>query len=191
MTPFPPHAFVPATGTLSQWIVEDPDRGVPPHLSFSIDIPFEPFQWNGEEIATALWIGGLDAKVRHWRELARSEPFPDPFELDGIVRLFELPNPVEIERLRFGEISSPRLLQLELQGQIDFEAGGNEEYGVLPCSLVLELAVGPLRVSKSIDRRCQGDPAKIDGVLRGLLDLDGLGPLEKVAGGWQYPVLGC
>lgn len=190
MAHLPPHAFAPAQGTLSQWIVEDPDRDVPPHLSFAIDLPFHPFQLDGEEVATALWLGGLDARVRHWRELTGSEPFPDPFELDGVIRLFGMPNPVEIEFLKFGEATAATLA-LALRGQIDFEACAEcSDWGLVPCSFQAQLAVGPLRISKSIDRRCQADPDRMDGEVRKWLDLDGFGSLEKVPGGWQYPLAG-
>lgn len=189
MAHLPSNAFVPAPGTLSQWLVEDPVRNAPPHLSFAIDLPFQPFQLAGEEVSTALWLGGLDASVRHWLELAGSEPFPDPYELDGAIRLFGVPNPVEIEFLGFGEATQTSLA-LVLRGQIDFESSdAGSDWGLVPCSIQAELAVGPLRISKSIERRCQGDPAAIAEEVRRWVDLRSFGPLEKVPGGWQYPLL--
>jgi len=187
VNPLPPDLFVPARGTLNHWIIIDPDQEIAPRLSFSIDLPFRPFHIEGEEVTTALWIGGLDSGLRHWRELAHSEPVADPIELDGIIRLFSTANPVEIESLAFGAATGSSLA-VELRCHIDFEAEGHDEYGIVPLSLSAHLDVTPLRVSKAIETRCRGDAERIQAELAPVIDLTGFAPLEKVPGGYQYPL---
>ncbi len=188
MSEFPPNAFSATGGTLSQWVVDDPENGVDPHVVFSLEIAFAPFEVGEESVETALWLGGLDPSVAHWRELAGRAPFADPSELDASLRLFGSINPVELSRFKFGEAGAASL-EVSLSGEIDFEMEGHDEFGRHHLDVAIPVEAGPLRVSKAIETRCERDETAIDAFLRPHLDLSGFGPLEKAPGSWTYPVL--
>jgi hypothetical protein len=52
----------------------------------------------------------------------------------------------------------------------------------------LLLEVQPLRISTSLEKRCDGDEDAIVSAVVRLVDLEVYGPLEKVAGGFVFSV---
>ena len=191
MKSFPPEAFAPLNGKLTQLIYENPDRGVAPRLEFALEIPFEPFELDDEEeeVTTALWISGIRPEVKSFRELAGQALGTSALTgSEGSVRLFHAMNPVELSELRF-EAVGDGTVEVELQADIDFELDGDEEYGIVTISLKAPLEIHGLRIATSIDKRLNGDPDAICSEIGSLVDLSAYGAPERVPGGLVLPPL--
>ena len=89
------------------------------------------------------------------------------FEIDWIRLVRQRRHPLEIEAVEV-EADRDDLEQVEL-------------------SFALPLSVEPLRVSTSLEKRCDGDPAAITEAVAELVDVDDYGTLEKIPGGFAFP----
>ena len=189
MKAFPAQAFVPKSSKLSQLIHENPERGMAPRLEFSIEIVFESFELEDEEVSTALWLSGLRSDVSDWRGLdSRSFQTRELGLIDGSIRLFQAMNPVEVSKLALGPISG-NSVAADLEVEIDFEIEGDDEYGIVPLNLSCELEIADLRVATSIEKRLNGDAAAIRAEIASAVDIEAYGAMEKVPGGVLFPLV--
>ncbi len=125
---------VPSDGSLTARIFENQHIGLKPTLFFDIEIPIQPFRFNGEEISTAVRLEFIKIPVQSdWREIAgQSFDFPvNPEEgyIDGSIYLDGAHNPADATRLTFGTIESGRIL-CEARLSFDFTFEGPEELGM-------------------------------------------------------------
>ena len=188
MSEFADDAFTPASGKLGQLIYENPGKEIAPRLEFAIDIPFEAFEAEDEEVSTSLWLNGIRPDVKSWAELeGTSCETKVLYQVDGSVMLFGEMNPVEISKLEFGKISG-QTIEVSIEAEIDFEQGAEPDYGLVPLNLQMSLAVDSLRIATSLDKRFKSDPAAIAAEIGDAADLSAYGELEKVPGGMAYPV---
>ena len=188
MKTFPDDAFIPEPGRLAQLIYENPDRGISPRLEFSVEIPFEDFELEGEEISTSLWLSGIQLPAKSWQELSSADADPAALaRIDGSLRLFGAMNPVELTALKFSEIAASSI-EVRLAIEVDFEAEGDDDYGIVPLELEAALAIGELKIATSIEKRLKGDAAAIAEAISDRVDLSVYGELEKVPGGVSYPL---
>ena len=107
--------------------------------------------------------------------------------IDGSMRLFDAMNPVEVQKLEFGAISGGNV-SVKVEGEVDFEIEGDEDYGVVRINLSCELEIGGLRVATSIDKRLKSDEAAITAEICDVVELGDHGSLEKVPGGVVFPI---
>jgi len=72
---------------------------------------------------------------------------------------------------------------------VDFEIEADrEDLEQVEMNFDLALALEPLRVSTSLEKRNAGDETAITSEVSGLVDLSSYGPIEKVPGGFVFPM---
>lgn len=124
----------PAIGHLSARLFENQHIGLPLALFFDMEIPIEPFVFQGEEQKTAVRLNFIQFPVGDWKELiGREFEFPvnpQPGYIDGSLYLDHVHNPTDVTRLRFGMLEGSNL-PVALRGSIDFALEGPEELGTL------------------------------------------------------------
>ncbi len=191
MSDLPEGAFVPAEGKLGQLIFEDPGAGITPRLEFFIEIAFQPFEIDDEEMKPLFRANNISIPgVRSWQALEQSNhefPWaPKPGSVDGAVLLFGVHNPADVTKLEFGSVSNGRIA-VNFSTEVDFEVEADrDDLEQVELSFKMPLTIEPLRVATSIEKRCQGDEAAITAAIAELVDLDKYGPIEKVPGGFAF-----
>ena len=190
MENLPDNAFVVAKGKLGQMIYENPGAGIDPRLEFFIEIAFQPFQWQEQELSPILRINGLVVEgARDWRALSdQSYQFPyapKPGALDAGIHLFHVQNPADVTAIEFGKADANKL-DVKFSTEVDFEIEADCEWEQVPLEIVCELEAAPLRIATSIEKRFQGDQTEIEKFAADLVDLTAYGSLQKVPGGFEF-----
>ena len=81
------------------------------------------------------------------------------------------------------------IIQNEILNEPDFEIEADrDDLEQVELRFDLPLVIDGLRVATSLEKRCNGDPAAISDAVAPLADLDHYGPLEKVPGGFVFPI---
>ena len=102
--------------------------------------------------------------------------------------LFGEQNPADVTRLQFGECQVGKIA-VQFSTEVDFEIEADrEDLEQIEMNFDLLLEVQPLRISTSLEKRCDGDEDAIVSAVVRLVDLEVYGPLEKVAGGFVFSV---
>jgi hypothetical protein len=192
MSELPDGAFQPAGGKLGQMIFENPGEEIDPHLQFFIEIAFQPFELDDEVLSPLLRINNIVVPAKSWKDLAESGhefPYaPKPGSVDGAVMLFGEQNPADVTQLQFGECQDGKIA-VQFSTEVDFEIEADrEDLEQIEMNFDLLLEVQSLRISTSLEKRCDGDEDAIVSAVVGLVDLEVYGPLEKVAGGFVFSV---
>lgn len=189
----PAAAFVPGEGKLGQLVLETPPSdgdSSGPRLEFFLEIAFQSFEVDGETVSPLLRVDRLVVPARSWRDLENTSPefplAPKPGAVEAAVPLFYEQNPADVTRIQFGTSKEGRI-PVRFETEIDFEIEADrEELGQVALRLDLPLAIDPLRISTSLEKRCQGDPGEITRAVAEVVDLAAYGPIEKVPGGYQF-----
>ena len=194
MSDLPEGAFVPAEGKLGQLIFEDPGAGIAPRLEFFIEIAFQAFDIDDEEVKP-LFRGNniIIAGARSWQALERSQrefPWaPKPGSVDAAVLLFGVHNPADVTLLEFGDVADGKI-EVSFSTGVDFEVEADrDDLEQVELSFEMALTLEPLRVATSIEKRCRGDESAITAAIAEFVDLDQYGPIEKVPGGFAFSPL--
>ena len=142
MTP----ALNPAKGRLGARVFENPHIGLKPTLFYDVELPLEPFVYEGELRRTSVRLDFINLGVIGWRELAgRSFDFPKnpaPGYIDGSIYLGSVHNPVDVGRIHFGQCDG-RQLAARIELKLDFEYEGLVELGVVGASWDIVLEFDP------------------------------------------------
>lgn len=192
MSDLPEGAFQPAGGKLGQLIYENPGEGVEPHLQFFIEISFQPFELDDEVMNPLLRINQIVVPAKSWKDLENSEyefPYaPKPGSVDGAVMLFGEQNPADVTKLKFGGCEDGKIA-VQFATEVDFEIEADrDDLEQIEMEFDLSLEIQPLRVSTSLEKRCDGDADEIRKAVSEVIDLEAYGSLEKVAGGFAFVV---
>jgi hypothetical protein len=144
MTPAP---FKPLPGTLDAHLFSNPHIGLPLTLFYRIDIPLEPFAFDGRTQETAVRTDFIRFPVRDWRQLPNREfTFPvNPEEgyIDGSIYLGRAHNPADVTRIAFGSLDGD-ILAARVNISFDFTLeGGASELGVFSVNWPLPLRCNP------------------------------------------------
>lgn len=192
MSDLPEDFLKPSGGKLGQQIYENPAGGIDPRLQFFLEISFVPFVLDGETVKPILRVDNVVVAAGSWRVL-ENETFefpwaPKPGSVEAAVLLFGEHNPAEVTRLSFGGISDGNLF-VSFDAEVDFEIEADrEDLGQVEMSFALPLAVEPLRISTAFEKRHEGVEAEITAAVAALVDLNDYGSIEKVPGGFVFPV---
>ncbi|MEM9478888.1 MAG: hypothetical protein AAGA58_04405 [Verrucomicrobiota bacterium] len=188
MKSFPPNAFAFSTGKLGHLVFENPDEATGPKLGYTLEINFEPFELEDEEVTTSVWLSGIPLPAKSWRDVASTSCDDSALNaIDGSMRLFNAMNPVFVDKLTFGE-SDGQTIEVTFEGEADFRMHGDEDYGTLPLNLSVKLDIDNLRIGTSIEKRLGGDPEAIAAEIQEVVDLSAYGELTKVPGGVVFPI---
>ena len=138
--------FKPQRGRLDARL--SPDIGLPRTLWYQIEIPLEPFVFDGDTQQTSVHVGDIGLPVRSWRQLPGREfrfPVnPEPGYIDGSVYLAEAHHPAHATRIAFGELRGSVLTAIiDITFDFTFE-GGVPEFGVFSVNWPVELDCDPL-----------------------------------------------
>lgn len=193
MSDLPDAAFTPASGKLGQMIYENPGAGIAPRLEFYIEIAFRPFELDDEEVSPILRLNGILADAKQWSDLAgQSMEFPyhpRPGSIDAGIHLFYVQNPADVTRLAFGDITDQKL-PVTFDTEVDFEIEADSDLEQVEMSIDCLLEITPLKVATSLEKQHKGDIDAITSAVADLVDLGSYGALEKVPGGFEFPVAG-
>jgi hypothetical protein len=194
MSERPEGIFETASGKLGQTVYENQAEGCGPELRFFVEIAFVPFEWDDEAHRPLLRIDNLLVPVKNWQGLAGQAyefPYaPKPGSLESAVLMFGEHNPADVTRIKFGAIDNGKL-NCVFETEVDFEIEADrDDLEQIEMSLNLSLDVEPLRVSTSLEKRCQGDADQIAGAIKNVVDLSKYGNLEKLPGGFAYSITG-
>lgn len=192
MNELPDDAFQPVGGKLGQMIYENPGEGIDPHLQFFVELNFRPFEFEDEEMTPLLRINNLVVPVRSWQDLADSEhtfPYaPKPGSVDGAMMLLGEQNPADVTALRFGAAGDGKI-RVQFSTEVDFEIEADrDDLEQIEMDFDLDLEVQPLRVSTSLEKRCDGDIAAITEAIAPMVELSRYGALEKIPGGFAFGI---
>ncbi|MEM1294609.1 MAG: hypothetical protein AAGH89_04545 [Verrucomicrobiota bacterium] len=190
MSELPEGTFQAASGKLGQSVFGSREEGEA-ELRFFIEIAFRPFQWDDEEQTPLLRIDGISVPVKSWRELAEKEfefPYaPKPGSVEGAILMFGEHNPADVTRLEFGTVEGGKL-RCRFETEVDFEIEADrEDLEQVEMEFNLLLEVEALRVSTSLEKRCEAEPDQITAAVGKVVDLSNYEPLEKVPGGFVFP----
>ena len=152
---------VPTEGTLTARIFENSHLGIEPTLVFDIDIPLEPFQFQGQQVSTSVRLDFIRLPVvDDWREIAgQVYEFPiNPVEgyIDGSGYLDNVHNTADVTRLTFGPIESGRI-SCSLKVTFDFTYEGPEELGVLGLEWDIHLTFDEQKLDRVGGERPEAD----------------------------------
>ena len=193
----PADSFLPSEGKLGQLVLETPapgSDGAGPRLEFFLEIAFRPFEWEDETLTPLLRVDRMSLpSIRSWRDLENTThefPFaPKPGSVEAAIPLFYEQNPADVTRIEFGDIREGTIA-VRFEAEVDFEIEADrEDLGQVGLQFDLPLKVEPLRVSTGLEKRLNGEPADISDVVGEAVDRDAYGVLEKVPGGFQFPIV--
>ena len=189
----PDNAFTPASGKLGQFIFENPGADIEPRLEFFIEIAFQPFELDDEEVSPILRLNGIVVEeAKKWSDLAgKTWQFayhPKPGSIDAGIHLFYVQNPADVTELRFGDITDEVKLPVSFDTEVDFEIEADSELEQVPMSIRCLLEISPLKVATSLEKRFKGDEGEITNAVADLVDLSAYQELQKVPGGYEFPV---
>ncbi|MDF1825001.1 MAG: hypothetical protein P1U68_10185 [Verrucomicrobiales bacterium] len=192
MSDLPEEYFKPVSGKLGQLIYENPADGVGPRLQFFVEIAFAPFEIDDESVSPILRVDNIVVEAGSWKSLQdRVVDFPyapKPGSVEGAVLLFGEHNPADVTKMNFGKVEDGKVI-VSFETEVDFEIEADrDDLEQVEMSFDLALAVEPLRISTSLEKRCQGDEAAISAEVGKLVDLESYGEIEKAPGGFIYPV---
>ena len=110
--------------------------------------------------------------------------------MEAAIPLFYEQNPADVTEIEFGK-GQEGSIGVKFQTEVDFEIEADrDDLGQVALEFDLPLRVEPLRVSTALEKRWNGDAADITRAVGAVVDLEGHGDLEKVPGGFQFPVQG-
>lgn len=185
--------LVPLSGKLGQLIFEDPGAGIAPRLEFFIEIALQPLEVDGDEVKPLFRANNILAPgVRSWKGLENADlkfPWaPKPGSVDAAVLLFGVHNPADVTALKFGPASDAKI-DVSFSTEVDFEVEADrDDLEQVELSFEMTLSIEPLRVATSLEKRCQGDEGAIAEAVAEWVDLADYGELEKVPGGYAFPL---
>ena len=150
----------PKPGSLTARVFENINIGLPPTLFFDIEIPLEPFEYDGETEETTVRLDFIEFKVGDWRALpGKNFTFPTNPTLgyiDGSMYLAGAHNPADVTAIRCRALEND-LLRAEVDLRFDFTYEGPEELGVVAVSWPVELVVDPSQLDAAFaEARRQG-----------------------------------
>lgn len=192
MSELPNGAFSATGGKLGQLIYENPSAGVGPEFRFYLELSFDPFEWEDETLTPLLRIDNISVPAKSFRDLEGTSPqfpyAPKPGSVEAAVLLFGEHNPADVTRIEFGAIEEGKL-RVGFETEVDFEIEADrDDLEQIEMSFDLAVAIDPLRISTSLEKRCEGDPEQIREVVAEIVDLSCYGELEKLPGGFALPV---
>lgn len=124
----------PTIGTLTARLFSNEHVGLPLTLFFDIDLPVQPFEFDGEPQETSIRLEFIELPVRDWREIfGRTFRFPinpEPGYIDGSVYIGNVHNPVDVTQIRFAQASGSRVA-IVADICVDFTYEGPCELGQL------------------------------------------------------------
>lgn len=184
--------FVPTGGKLGQILFENPGAGIEPRLEFFVELRFRTVEIDEEEMTPLFRTNSIVVPVRSWKQLAGQTyefPYaPKPGSVDAAMMLFGEQNPADVTSLTFGEIET-RKIEVQFDTEVDFEIEADrDDLEQMEMNFALFLDVAPLRVGTSIEKKWNGDESAITGFVGTLVDLDDYAPIEKVPGGFVFPI---
>ncbi len=190
MSDLPDTYFKPAAGKLGQSIYENPANGLDPRLQFFIEISFASFEIDDETVSPILRVDNIAVEARSWTALENQVfefPWaPKPGSVEAAILLFGAHNPADVTKLTFGSIDGGKV-RVSFETEVDFEIEADrDDLEQVKMAFDLTLEVEPLRVSTSLEKRCEGDESKITSAVSGLVDLDDYGAIEKAPGGFVF-----
>ncbi len=191
MSERPDGTFEIASGKLGQSVYETSADGGGLELRFFIEIAFVPFEWDDETHSPLLRLDNLTVPVKSWSDLAGQTfefPYaPKPGSLEAAVLMFGEHNPADVTQIEFGAVEAGKL-QCRFETEVDFEIEADrDDLEQIEMTFDLLLEVEALRVSTSLEKRCQGDSDQISEAVADAVDLSTYGALEKVPGGFAFP----
>ncbi|MEM7144504.1 MAG: hypothetical protein AAF591_05180 [Verrucomicrobiota bacterium] len=185
--------FIPTAGHLGQLIVETTADNTP-HLGFSIEIDFAEGEFDGETGTPFLRISNLRLpEGKSWRSLANQSwdaASPNnPANVDAVILLFGMPNPVEVQSLQLGEVQPDGSVPATMNLIADFESEAyRDSLDAVPIALELvTLKLEPLRLSTRLEKQLRGEEAATREAVAPIVALDDYGPLERIPGGFGFP----
>ncbi len=145
--------FAPLPGRLTARVFANLRVGLPATLFFDIEIPLQPFEFDGELQKTAVRLDFIRFPVSDWRQLQNREfrfPVnPQPGYIDGSVYLGDAHNPTDVTRIRFGPLAG-RSLQAELDVRFNFEYEGPVELGKPAATWTVPLSFDPAQLDCAV-----------------------------------------
>lgn len=192
MSELPENAFQPVKGILGQRISENPGAGQEPGLRFYVELRFVPFDYEDETLNPLFRIDSIEVPAKSWRDLENqsfSFPWaPKPGSVEAAMLLFGEHNPADVTLVQFGKVEEGTI-ELSFETEVDFEMEADrDDLEQMELSFSLPLEIDPLQIATSMEKRCQGDPDQIREAVAPLVDLDAYGSIEKVPGGFVFPV---
>lgn len=193
MEAIPDNAFVSSSGKLGQLVKEEPESAAGVQLVFFVEIAFEKFEWQGQELAPILRVNGLNPEgVKQWRALERQRyefPYaPKPGSLDAGIHLFQVQNPADVTALQFGAMDSTGKLPVQFEAEVDFEIEADMEWEQVELQIDCALEVASLKIATSIDKKCPGDESAIYEMLGDVIDTEAYESMVRVPGGLEMPI---
>lgn len=192
MSDLPEDYFKPVSGKLGQLIYENPADGVEPRLQFFVEIAFAPFEIDDESVSPILRVDNIVVEAESWKSLQNQIfefPYaPKPGSVEGAILLFGEHNPADVTKVSFGSIEDGKIA-VSFETEVDFEIEADrDDLEQVEMSFDLALAVDPLRISTSLEKRNQGDEPAITAEVGSLVDLESYGEIEKAPGGFVFPI---
>lgn len=143
---------IPSQGSLSARIFENENIGLAPTLFFDIEIPLQPFQFNGEQVSTSASLQFIRIPVDgDWRKIAgQTYDFPvNPEDgyIDGSVYLDHAHNPADATQLAFGELKAGQI-SCRVRITFLFTYEGPEELGTPTVEWDVRLALDEERLDR-------------------------------------------
>jgi hypothetical protein len=124
--------FRPQIGSLRARLFENSHLGIPLSLWFDIEIPIEPFEFEGRDCQTSARLDFIEIAVADWRELwgcrFNFPVNPERGYIDGSILLGNAHNPADVTVIRFGHPSG-EVVPVALEIRVDFTAEGPAELG--------------------------------------------------------------
>ena len=184
--------FVPSGGKLGQILFENPTEGIEPRLEFFIEIRFRTVEFDDEEMTPLLRVNNIVVPAKSWKDLAGQDlefPYhPKPGSVDAAMMLFGEQNPADVTALSFGDIEDGKI-EVQFDTEVDFEIEADrDDLEQMEMSFALYLEVAPLRIATSIDKKLSGDEGAITDFASSRIDLQNYASLEKVPGGFIFPI---
>lgn len=187
--------FVPVGGKLGQILFENPEEEIAIRLEFFIEIAFQSFEIDGEELKPLFRADRIVVPVKSYRQLA-GETFefpwaPKPGSVGAAMLLFREHNPADVTQIRFGEFNDGSI-RAAFSTEVDFEIEADrDDLGQIEFEFDLDLSVDSLRVATGLEKRHQSDPDMIANAAAPAVALADYGTIEKIPGGFAFPVLGA
>ncbi|MEM1443061.1 MAG: hypothetical protein AAGF67_12015 [Verrucomicrobiota bacterium] len=192
MSDLPESYFNPVSGKLGQLIYENPAQGLEARLQFHIEIAFGPFEIDDETVSPILRVDQIVVGTKSWKDLCGQTfefPWaPKPGSVEGAILLFGEHNPADVTKLSFGDGGDGKIA-VQFETEVDFEIEADrDDLEQVKMSFNLQLEVEPLRVSTSFEKRFQGDEDEIAKAVGELVEMSDYESLEKVPGGFVFPI---
>ncbi|MBX9677767.1 MAG: hypothetical protein K2X38_03305 [Gemmataceae bacterium] len=144
----------PQRGTMSAKVFQNPHLRIPPSLFFKIEIPLNPFQFQGETQVTSVRLDFIDFGVFDWKELPNREfrfpKNPEDGYIDGSMYLGGTHNPADCTRIRFGNLEQ-KTLPTSLDIEFDFTYEGPIELGKVAVTWQVDLDVDSAGLDRVIE----------------------------------------